>query len=473
MRKQSLRERNTKVVRGVNGRRGSLGGSMRIEPPGGAAGSPKSKGGAPKQERKQKERRGSVGNILLKQKPLGVATPAVGSIGEAPAADLSNMSSSGWDVMEDFLTAIRNISSEIRPDEAARTIIKETCQLLNADRSTLFFVDAEAQELILVIAKGANNIRIPIGNGLAGSAAASGKSINIDDAYQDARFSSAFDKASGYRTRAVLAVAVRDPAGNIVAVLQCINKVGGGTVFSSQDQILLEHMASHVGVVLRNAKLYESERSAKMKVASLLDVIKMLHSGASNTTSLIFTLSNRSNELVDADRCTLYLADQQREQLVVMQGDLDFRFPITKGIAGFCARSGKPVIIDDAYEDARFNKAMDVQSGYRTKAILCMPIFGKAGRGPKNVIGVLQLINKKDDTEMFHAQDLELMETLLNIAGPILESSKAFESKMSLQKPGKEIESVPRRSPRQPSRSKLVQPALTSFGEDEEEEDDW
>jgi GAF domain-containing protein len=52
---------------------------------------------------------------------------------------------------------------------------------------------------------------------------------------------------------------VRDPDGEIVAVLQCINKKNEG-VFSRGDQILIEHMASHVGVVLRNAKLYESER---------------------------------------------------------------------------------------------------------------------------------------------------------------------------------------------------------------------
>lgn len=464
------RTASNKGLRPANARRGSLGGT------GGprnslSSSSPVSAGGKP--ERKVKERRGSVGNILLKQRGMPsttVSSPIFESAGN-DTPDLSRLegSENGWDVMENFLSAVKNISSEIRPDEAARTIIKETCQLLKADRSTLFFVDADAQELILVIAKGANNIRIPIGNGLAGSVAATGKTLNIADAYQDPRFSPAFDKASGYRTRAVLAVPVRDPEGDIVAVLQCINKVGGDNRgrFSTQDKVLLEHMASHVGVALRNAKLYESERSSKQKVASLLDLVRMLHSGSTNTNSLIFTLSHRSHELVDADRCTLYLADQAREQLVVMQGDLDFRFPITKGIAGFVARSGKPLIIDDAYEDSRFNKSMDLQSGYRTKSILCMPIFGSRRGGRTAVIGVLQLINKGDDSEVFNAQDLELMETLLNIAGPILEKSKFFDS-LDRQKPGQEVQAVPRKSP--VTRTRKVAPTLSSFGEEEEDD---
>lgn len=62
------------------------------------------------------------------------------------------------------------------------------------------------------------------------------------------------------------------------------------------------------------------------------------------------------------------------------------------GIAGHVAESGEPVNIPDAYQDERFNKDIDMQTGYRTKALLCMPI--KDGHG--DVIGVAQVINKLD-----------------------------------------------------------------------------
>merc|ERR1712086_780243 len=102
------------------------------------------------------------------------------------------------------------------------------------------------------------------------------------------------------------------------------------------------------------------------------EIVKSLHSGAVSVNSLIFTLSNKSNELVDADRCTLYMVDRTRKipQLVVMQGDVDIRFPLSKGIVGSVASSGVPLLIPDAYKDSRFSRDIDIKTGYRTKSIL-------------------------------------------------------------------------------------------------------
>jgi GAF domain-containing protein len=366
----------------------------------------------------QKQRRSSaIGNILVQKK----GTPNMAPPPPPPKLEAS----SGWDVMQGFLTAVRNISCELSPDEAAASVIKETCTLLQADRSTLFFVDADAQELILVVAKGANNLRFPLGTGIAGTVAQTGQLLNIRNAYDDARFSPESDRASGYKTRAVIAVPVRDPKGDTVAVLQCINKMPEGH-FSANDELLLANMAAHVGVVLRNCKLYEAERSSREKVASVLEVVRMLHDASTSLNSLVFTLVTTAHHLVDADRCSLYLVDSVRKQLVVMQGDIDVRFPLTKGIAGSVASTGQPLVIKDAYEDARFERNMDKQSGYHTKAVLCMPIFDTSEKESKReVMGVLQLINKKDESEEFSTDDQTLMETLLAIAGPILSKAQA------------------------------------------------
>ena len=64
----------------------------------------------------------------------------------------------------------------------------------------MFTLDPIAQELLLWVAEGAKNIRVPLGEGIAGTVAATGETINIPDAYSDPRFSSSFDKATGYRT---------------------------------------------------------------------------------------------------------------------------------------------------------------------------------------------------------------------------------------------------------------------------------
>ena len=63
------------------------------------------------------------------------------------------------------------------------------------------------------MATGAEGIRVPIGSGIAGSVAKSGDTLNISDAYKDPRFNPSFDKQSGYRTKTIMAAAVRDMSG--------------------------------------------------------------------------------------------------------------------------------------------------------------------------------------------------------------------------------------------------------------------
>jgi adenylate cyclase len=278
----------------------------------------------------------------------------------------------------------------------------------------------DRDELILMIAKGADNIRLPKNKGIAGHVASTGDTLNIDDAWEDPRFDNTHDKSSGFRTQTVLATPIIDDEGEIIAVLQCINKPNG---FGLEEIVLIKNLAAHCSIVLRNAHLYEMHVRSEAKINSLLEIVQMLHSDTTNTSSLIFTLSHRAHQLVDADRCTLYLVDAARKQLVVMQGDVDIRIPLSTGIAGHVATTGEVVNIPDCYADPRFNQAIDKKTGYRTHSMLCMPIF--ASKSDPEVVGVLQLMNRQDETG-FLQSDEYLLSTLLCIAGPILKNSTFF-----------------------------------------------
>eukprot|EP00456_Euglypha_rotunda_P056994 TRINITY_DN46965_c0_g1_i1.p1 TRINITY_DN46965_c0_g1~~TRINITY_DN46965_c0_g1_i1.p1 ORF type:complete len:194 (-),score=1.02 TRINITY_DN46965_c0_g1_i1:7-588(-) len=155
----------------------------------------------------------------------------------------------------------------------------------------------------------------------------------------------------------------------------------------------------------------------------------MLHSSY-NINSLIFTLSARAHQLVGADKTTLYLVDHNHQppQLVVMQGELDLRLPLSTGVAGHVATTGLIVNIPDCYKDDRFSKSIDLKTGYHTKSMLCMPMFADETR--KQVIGVLQLLNKLDDG-FFLPADESILTVLLNIAGPIIAKSSFFKEKQS------------------------------------------
>jgi diguanylate cyclase (GGDEF)-like protein len=148
------------------------------------------------------------------------------------------------------LTAERNL------ERLLNMIIEETTAVMEADRSSLFLVDREKNEMWAKIAQGVETteIRFPVGMGIAGTVGKTGEIINIPDAYQDDRFNREFDRRTGYRTRSILCVPLRNMQGEISGAVQVLNKREG--VFTADDEALLTALASHAAIALENADLY-------------------------------------------------------------------------------------------------------------------------------------------------------------------------------------------------------------------------
>jgi signal transduction protein with GAF and PtsI domain len=129
--------------------------------------------------------------------------------------------------------------------------VTELCaRATDADRCSVFLVDVQKGELRSAVAQRiAAEIRLPIGQGLAGHAAATGETINVPDAYADPRFHQEVDRATGYHTSNTLTVPVwTTDRQTVVGVIQVLNKMGGA--FERHDQILLERIADAIGPVL-------------------------------------------------------------------------------------------------------------------------------------------------------------------------------------------------------------------------------
>lgn len=384
-------------------------------------------------------------------------------------------SEQGIDILDRFLEAIRHIAAELEADKAAEKIIDETCKLLNADRATLFFVDDVANELILLVAKGAKSIRLPMGSGIAGHVAQCGETMNIKDAYKEKMFNDSFDKKTGYRTKSILATPVKDYDGEIVAVLQVINKNGTDQGFSQVDETLIENLSSHVGVTLRNAQYYQQAASSRRQVSSLTYIIQQLHSEP-NTQSLIYTINQHIPDLLDAELSQVFVVDRARGNLILHQADVakEMRYPLDTGLAGWVAKSGELVNLADAYSDPRFSSELDEELGFKTKSIICVPIKDSE----HGVVGVLQVLNKVDD--VFLEEDEQILETLMTIAGSILAKDSLFQRQVKPSEIGAaaDLDIVPHGKPlrgrhqRQSSGSTtpLMQSALEEIVEEDEEE---
>ncbi len=150
----------------------------------------------------------------------------------------------------------RSIMAEIDLDSLLQLIMQKVTIVMHADRSSLFLVDDEKKQLWTRVAQGAPEIRVPLGQGIAGHVGLTGETANIPDAYNDERFSRDFDLKTGYRTRSILCMAIKNTRGKIIGTIQVLNKQDE-TPFTTEDEELLSAFCSLAGISLENARAYE------------------------------------------------------------------------------------------------------------------------------------------------------------------------------------------------------------------------
>lgn len=309
-------------------------------------------------------------------------------------------------------------------DHLLQGIMAKASEWIDAERATLFLIDHESQQLWskVVQGEGMSEIRVPLASGIVGHVATTGESINIPDAYQDRRFNPEVDRKTGFHTRSVLCMPIRNRSESIIGVLQVLNKKKG--VFHQDDEDLLRAFASQTGVVIQNT-LLNAEVDKRMRTSQML--LNVMRSVASELEldNLLQKIVGTISEVMNADRATLFLVDPKTGDLwsKVAQGLSlsEIRVPKGKGIVGHVAESGETVNITDAYQDPRFNPEVDRKTGYRTRNMLCMPLRNEA----RDIIGVLQVLNKK--VGVFKAEDESLLDALGSQATIALNNSRLFE----------------------------------------------
>lgn len=160
--------------------------------------------------------------------------------------------------LETVLAVSRAMGSERRLDQLLDLICTAVTDLIQAERTSLFLVDRERGELFSTVAQRSTLIRLPIGNGIAGTVAATGTAINIPVAYDDPRFNPDNDRRSGFRTRSILCMPLVNHSGAVVGVIQALNK-RGAPAFVAYDEQVLAALCSQAGVAIDHAQFVASE----------------------------------------------------------------------------------------------------------------------------------------------------------------------------------------------------------------------
>ena len=125
-----------------------------------------------------------------------------------------------------ILEASKLLNSTIDLAELTSIILRIIHDEVGTDRGTVVVLDRKNRVLHSLVAQGieGQGITVPVGNGIAGTVAASGDTIDIPDAYADPRFDSSFDATLGYRTRDIYCMPIVDRLGEIVGVLELMNR---------------------------------------------------------------------------------------------------------------------------------------------------------------------------------------------------------------------------------------------------------
>ena len=159
------------------------------------------------------------------------------------------------DKLSMLIEASKIVNSAIDLDVLLGVILDVASRSIGADRGTLYLIDRKADELWSKVAQGDGmvEIRLPIGKGLAGHVARVGEAVNITDAYSDPRFNPEIDRKSGYSTRTVLCMPMRNKNGEIIGVFQLLNKRIGH--FGPEDEAFIEALSVHAAIALENARM--------------------------------------------------------------------------------------------------------------------------------------------------------------------------------------------------------------------------
>eukprot|EP00112_Aurelia_sp_Birch-Aquarium-sp1_P008515 Seg1940.2 transcript_id=Seg1940.2/GoldUCD/mRNA.D3Y31 product="cGMP-dependent 3' 5'-cyclic phosphodiesterase" protein_id=Seg1940.2/GoldUCD/D3Y31 len=233
----------------------------------------------------------------------------------------------------------------------------------------------------------------------------------------------------------LLLLPVVENDGELFAFICLVNKEGNKS-FTETDRLLLSDVVKHCIPSLKNGLQWKEELLLKRRNESLLSVTKNLFTHLDDLDTILRKIMEEARNMTNAERCSLFLVDIDGEELIakVFDGvtknddeDNELRIPISHGIAGHVATTGKMLNIPDAYSHPLFYREVDNQTGFKTKNILCFPIKDENG-----VIGVSQLCNKRTGT-CFTAFDEQLTEAFATFCGLSLVQSLLYQKAMESQ----------------------------------------
>jgi HD-GYP domain-containing protein (c-di-GMP phosphodiesterase class II) len=322
-------------------------------------------------------------------------------------------------------------SGNVALPEMLELFMDVTLRTTGTDAGSIMLLDADARELSFEVVRGPRseglkNIRVKVGEGIAGWVAKAGQSVLSEDVSKDHRFTGSVAKQIKVIPHSILCVPLKGKA-RILGVLEVITR-NLKKPFSYDDLSAMESLAGQIGMVLENAELFSSHDEEIRRLEALTSA-----SGVVNSTLdlkvLLKLLMELAAKTLHAEASSILMVDEHSGDLVfeVAVGEKsdqvkEIRVPKGAGIAGAVAESGKPLLIPDASKDERFFRKADEKTSFVTRNVIAVPLVARG-----KCIGVMEVLNRLGGGTFSH-DDMELLQALGHQSAIALQNAQLFEN---------------------------------------------
>jgi signal transduction histidine kinase len=330
-------------------------------------------------------------------------------------------------------------------DELLSLVVTRITRVMECDRTTIYLLDEEGKDLVARVAEGEqrHEIRLPVGVGLAGWVARTGQLQNIADVYDDHRFDPAWDQRTGYRTRSMLCVPMKNRLGRPLGVIQCLNKRHGA--FTIEDEAMLSALAAQAAVTIENGRFFvqtiqknmellETKQQLERRVQELDVLVEIAHVSASarSLDQLLEGVLGRAVRAIDAEAGSILLAEDGgllRFRCAIggaPQAIARVQIPVGTGICGWVAQNRQPKVVNDVSADTRHRADVAASVGYRPRSVLAVPLSWTEPDGTDG-IGALELLNKHAGRGPFTEDDVRLATLIASNVSSAISLARARE----------------------------------------------
>jgi putative nucleotidyltransferase with HDIG domain len=193
-----------------------------------------------------------------------------------------------------LLHVSRLVAGRLEMKALIAEVVRQASRLVSADRSTLWLYDADRHDIYTFLGEGLRQeVRLPVGRGVAGTAAKERRTIVTNDAYNSPYFDPETDRRSGYLTKSLLAVPMETYDGRLLGCFQSINRLdenapGRLGEFTDADVELLSALAAVAAVAVENSQLYEEQRRQfNSFIVTLAQTVDARDATTSNHTMMV------------------------------------------------------------------------------------------------------------------------------------------------------------------------------------------